>query len=78
MEVMTATRPDAIQVKEMYSGYKKVSDELLAEIADHHSAAFPKVMGLMLGMTPLSENHMMNFDAEHAAFVDWYYGISCL
>jgi len=23
------------------------------------SATFPKVMGLMLGMTPMSENHMM-------------------
>lgn len=33
----------------------------------YHSATFPKVMGLMLGMTPLSENHMMNFYAEHAS-----------
>lgn len=31
-----------------------------------HSATFPKVMGLMLGMTPLSENHMMDFYAGHA------------
>jgi pyrroloquinoline quinone (PQQ) biosynthesis protein C len=51
----------------------------------YHSATFPKVMGLMLGMTPLSENHMMNFYAEHAAgeathhqmLLDWMlkYGI---
>ena len=33
----------------------------------YHSATFPKVMGLMLGMTPLSENHMMSFYAEHAS-----------
>ncbi|MDK2125965.1 iron-containing redox enzyme family protein [Parachitinimonas caeni] len=32
----------------------------------HHSATFPKVMGLMLGLTPMSENHMMPFYAEHA------------
>lgn len=32
----------------------------------YHSATFPKVMGLMLGTTPLSENHMMPFYAEHA------------
>lgn len=33
----------------------------------YHSATFPKVIGLMLGMTPLSENHMMSFYAEHAS-----------
>jgi len=32
----------------------------------HHSATFPKVMGLMLGLTPLSENSMMEFYAAHA------------
>ena len=32
----------------------------------HHSATFPKVMGLMLGTTPMSENHMMPFYAKHA------------
>jgi hypothetical protein len=32
-----------------------------------HSATFPKVMGLMLGMTSLSENHMMSFYAGHAS-----------
>ncbi|MHB1950518.1 MAG: iron-containing redox enzyme family protein [Acidiferrobacteraceae bacterium] len=32
----------------------------------HHSATFPKVMGLMLAMTPMSENHMMPFYATHA------------
>jgi len=31
-----------------------------------HSATFPKVLGLMLGLTPLSENHMMPFYAKHA------------
>ena len=31
-----------------------------------HSATFPKVMGLMLGTTPMSENHMMPFYAKHA------------
>jgi hypothetical protein len=33
----------------------------------YHSATFPKVMGLMLGLTPLAENHMMSFYAEHAS-----------
>ena len=32
----------------------------------HHSATFPKVMGLMLGTTPFSENAMMPFYAKHA------------
>lgn len=32
----------------------------------HHSATFPKVMGLMLGTTPMSENHMMKYYAKHA------------
>lgn len=32
----------------------------------YHSATFPKVMGLMLGTTPISENHMMPFYAKHA------------
>ncbi|MDR9894786.1 iron-containing redox enzyme family protein [Aetokthonos hydrillicola Thurmond2011] len=32
----------------------------------YHSATFPKVIGLMLGNTPLSENHMMPFYAKHA------------
>jgi len=32
----------------------------------YHSATFPKVMGLMLGLTPLSENFMMPFYAKHA------------
>lgn len=31
-----------------------------------HSATFPKVMGLMLGLSPLSENYMMPFYAKHA------------
>lgn len=31
-----------------------------------HSATFPKVMGLMLGLTPLSQNYMMPFYAKHA------------
>lgn len=94
---------------EMFSGYRKISSEVLSDIAiryswiadpiykassyvrgmpyfEHiesmtspldfknsavqlfyHSATFPKVMGLMLGNTPLSENHMMKFYAEHAA-----------
>ncbi|WP_374352451.1 iron-containing redox enzyme family protein [Chitinimonas sp.] len=41
--------------------FKPVAVELY-----HHSATFPKVMGLMLGLTPMSENHMMPFYAEHA------------
>lgn len=32
----------------------------------YHSATFPKVMGLMLGYTSMSENHMMPFYAKHA------------
>jgi heme oxygenase-like protein len=31
-----------------------------------HSSTFPKVMGLMLGNTPMSENSMMPFYAKHA------------
>lgn len=31
----------------------------------YHSATFPKVMGLMLGLTSLKENHMMPFYALH-------------
>ncbi|GEM_PF-1136590 len=31
-----------------------------------HSATFPKVLGLMLGFTPLSENIMMPFYSKHA------------
>jgi hypothetical protein len=32
----------------------------------YHSATFPKVMGLMLGLTPMHENSMMPFYAKHA------------
>lgn len=32
----------------------------------YHSATFPKVMGLMLGLTPMTENRMMPFYAKHA------------
>jgi Iron-containing redox enzyme len=32
----------------------------------YHSSTFPKAIGLMLGLTPLSENHMMSFYSEHA------------
>jgi len=32
----------------------------------HHSATFPKVMGMMLGLTSMGENHMMPFYAKHA------------
>jgi hypothetical protein len=32
----------------------------------HHSATFPKVMGLMLGLTGMGENAMMPFYAKHA------------
>jgi hypothetical protein len=32
----------------------------------YHSASVPKVIGLMLGNTPLSENYMMPFYAKHA------------
>jgi len=31
-----------------------------------HSATFPKVMGLMLAVTPFTENAMMHFYAKHA------------
>ncbi|MGG1759344.1 hypothetical protein NNG64_14320 [Bacillus siamensis] len=31
----------------------------------YHSATFPKVMGVMLGLTSLKENHMMPFYALH-------------
>ncbi|MBB5018704.1 pyrroloquinoline quinone (PQQ) biosynthesis protein C [Chitinivorax tropicus] len=33
----------------------------------YHSATFPKVMGLMLGLTPMHENHMMPFYSAHAS-----------
>lgn len=32
----------------------------------YHSATFPKVMGLMLGLTSMKENSMMPFYAKHA------------
>jgi len=32
----------------------------------YHSATFPKVMGLMLGISAMGENHMMPFYAKHA------------
>ena len=38
----------------------------VAEQLYYHSATFPKVIGLMLGNTPMSENHMMPFYAKHA------------
>lgn len=41
--------------------FKSVATQLF-----YHSATFPKVMGLMLGNTPLHENHMMKFYSEHA------------
>lgn len=101
--------PAATDGADPYAGYRKISADVLADIANryawiagpihkassyvrnmpyfefiegmrslqdfkgsalqlfYHSATFPKVMGLMLGMTPLSENHMMRFYAEHAA-----------
>lgn len=37
-----------------------------AEQIYYHSATFPKVMGIMLGLTSMSENHMMSFYAKHA------------
>jgi len=37
-----------------------------AEQLYYHSATFPKVVGIMLGLTPMSENHMMPFYAKHA------------
>lgn len=41
--------------------FKNASEQLY-----YHSATFPKVMGLMLGLTPMSENNMMPFYAKHA------------
>lgn len=38
----------------------------VAEQLYHHSATFPKVMGLMLGFTSMRENSMMPFYAKHA------------
>lgn len=38
----------------------------VAEQLYYHSATFPKVMGIMLGLTPMSENFMMPFYAKHA------------
>jgi hypothetical protein len=32
----------------------------------HHSATFPKVMGLMLGLTSMNDNSLMPFYAKHA------------
>jgi hypothetical protein len=43
------------------SDFKPIATQLY-----FHSATFPKVMGLMLGLTPLSENSMMPFYAKHA------------
>jgi len=48
-------------------GMKDVRDfSFCAQQLWHHSATFPKVMGLMLGLTSLRENDMMEFYAAHA------------
>jgi hypothetical protein len=52
---------DFIEDMQSHHEFKPVALDLY-----HHSATFPKVMGLMLGLTPLSENHMMPFYSEHA------------
>jgi pyrroloquinoline quinone (PQQ) biosynthesis protein C len=41
--------------------FKRVAEQLY-----YHSATFPKVMGLMLGFTPMRENSMMPFYSKHA------------
>ncbi len=41
--------------------FKPVAEQLY-----HHSATFPKVMGIMLGLTPMRENVMMPFYSKHA------------
>jgi pyrroloquinoline quinone (PQQ) biosynthesis protein C len=38
----------------------------VAEQLYFHSATFPKVMGIMLGLTPMRENAMMPFYSKHA------------
>jgi pyrroloquinoline quinone (PQQ) biosynthesis protein C len=38
----------------------------VAEQLYYHSATFPKVMGIMLGLTSMSENGMMPFYSKHA------------
>ncbi len=38
----------------------------VAEQLYYHSATFPKVLGLMLGMTAMAENHMMPYYSKHA------------
>jgi hypothetical protein len=38
----------------------------VAEQLYHHSATFPKVMGIMLGLTSMRENSMMPFYSKHA------------
>lgn len=45
----------------------KSIDELKSVVTQlwYHSATFPKVMGIMLGLTSLKENHMMPFYALH-------------
>lgn len=50
-------------VKELGSAqeFKRVAEQLY-----YHSATFPKVMGIMLGLTPMSENGMMPFYSKHA------------
>lgn len=47
-------------------GVKSV-EELKTVVSNlwYHSATFPKVMGIMLGLTSLKENHMMPFYALH-------------
>jgi len=52
---------DYIDKMESPMDFKSIAAQLY-----FHSATFPKVMGLMLGLTPLSENHMMPFYAKHA------------
>jgi len=60
---LVAKMPFYRWVKELRSPqeFKCVAEQLY-----YHSATFPKVMGLMMGLTPMSENFMMPFYAKHA------------
>lgn len=61
---------DTVLTMPFYKWLKEIQSPLdfkhAAEQLYYHSATFPKVMGLMLGLTSMAENHMMPFYAKHA------------
>jgi len=61
---------DTVRAMPFFEWLKKIQSprdfKQAAEQLYYHSATFLKVIGIMLGLTPMSENHMMPFYAKHA------------